>query len=76
MHFGGHRGKSWTAFGKFKRQAAAATFTLGVRVGKRFARALVANTLEGQALHRNAFRPLGFSKLSTSRVLAHSPGVA
>ncbi|MCX6089796.1 MAG: ImmA/IrrE family metallo-endopeptidase [Candidatus Atribacteria bacterium] len=49
--------------------------TQAARVGKRFARALVVSTLEGQTLYRDAFRMLGFSKMATFRELGYSLGV-
>ncbi|MCU0862545.1 MAG: XRE family transcriptional regulator [Planctomycetes bacterium] len=49
--------------------------TLGVRVGKSLAHALVVSALEGRTTFTEAFRLLGISKLSTFDTLAERLGV-
>jgi Zn-dependent peptidase ImmA (M78 family) len=45
------------------------------RVSRRFARALVESTLEGQTLYRDAFRMLGVSKTETFNNIGREVGV-
>lgn len=49
--------------------------TLGARTGMRFARAVIASTLEGQTPFRDAFRMLGVRKTATFYEVAHTMGV-
>ena len=49
--------------------------TLGARVGKRFARALVLSTMEGRSSFTEALRLLSFRKMSTFDELGRSLGV-
>ncbi len=49
--------------------------TQTARVSKRFARALVISTLEGQTLHRDALRMLSISKMTTFNALGQRLGV-
>lgn len=50
--------------------------TLGARIGKRFARAVLASTLEGHTLFQDAFRMLGVRKTSTFYEAARELGVS
>jgi Zn-dependent peptidase ImmA (M78 family) len=49
--------------------------TQPTRFGRRFTRAVITNTLEGQTLYRDALQLLGFKKMSTFNELASHLGI-
>jgi Zn-dependent peptidase ImmA (M78 family) len=77
------RDEFWTAYDEELRRLRAVPkgsggdfyLTLGARVSKRFARALVASTLEGRTGYTETFRMLGLKKMATFNELGRSLGV-
>lgn len=65
------------AFGRTNAAGGGGNFyrTLRTRLGRRFVSALVASTLEGRTLYRDAFRLLGVSNAEAVRKLAEDAGV-